>query len=146
MKKRGKTLFADCLGFSSLFAFVIAVAEGVVWWALGVGAEDGAFSVRCVVAAVERSVATLARLCNEDEFVELLKRDARWRRYWFDCWINGDAGACKQEFKLRIQALTNWVTLSNREGALGNFRCDKRKNASIKAVNGKPKMQKKQKW
>ncbi len=34
--------------------------------------------------------------------------------------------------------LTKWFTLSSKSGALGNFRCDKRKNASINAANGNP--------
>ena len=151
-KKRGKTLLAEfSFDFSSLAVMfiivgvvVIVVAKGIVGWvaaavARGVGADVESIVDRLVTIVVERSATILERLFKTDVVFELLMRVARWRRYWFDCWINGDDGVCKQEFKFRTHSLTNWLTQSMREWEVGYFRWDKRKKASINAEKGNPR-------
>ena len=54
----------------------------------------------------------------------------------------GDVGRGKTKCKWRIEVFTKWLTPSTKVGALGCFRFDKRKNASINAANGNPRTNK----
>jgi len=108
-------------------------------WFLSAEVDNVAINERRMGVVVdERSFVMLVRIFDDEESSVLLFLVVRRRTYWSDCGINGDDATREVEFKWSVQMLTKWSTQSNKLAALGNFRCDKQKKASMKAGNGNP--------